>query len=133
MKDHHTIMKEHIIIKDHHIIMRDHHTIMKDHIIIKDHHIHVIMKDHHIVMNDHHIMTARNYLQYRIHSPNREILSKSGELLCIFCVTFWKLSPESWPRVIIQRWVMTRVIIQPLNHKMTECVSYERECALIMV
>ena len=29
-------------------------------------------------------------------------------------------------RVIIQRWAMTRVVIQPLNHKFT--LNYDRVC-----
>ena len=71
-----------------------------------------------------------NYSQYRRLSPNREIFSLSGELLCIIFVSFGKLSPKSWPESLFNvgswhgslfnRWIINLCWI------MTECVSHER-------
>ena len=60
-----------------------------------------------------------DFLQIGRSSLNREIyyaffVSHSGNCL---------LNPD---RVFIQRWVMTRVVIQPLNHKFT--LNYDRVC-----
>ena len=63
----------------------------------------------HILM---HHLTAWEYFQYRILSPEREILSKSGDIIHYLClireIVSWILT-----RVIIQRWVMAWVVIQP--------------------
>ena len=61
-----------------------------------------------------------------------ETFSKSGDPLLIeriimhYLCLIREIVSKILTRVIIQRWVMTRVVIQPLNHKFM--VNYDRMC-----